>query len=345
MNKIKSTLILGFLLLLLSGFGGAQTLDGMIIRMEGDKFAVNRGINHQMNPDTVLYVSRVGEPVAIIRVVMVDEHHSLCELQEGVPGKKISIGDTVSLQPFTMPSAEEEPVAMDELTRERMKARAEHQQKVEDNYRDVINRKTHILRFKRGAGGTVKVDTFDVVNLMSTTIIGGPYASINAWYAAGTAYSTYAKYKASQNPSRIRNLQMEITLWDTEYLDAFATYESQKDTISDPAQVSQMRENIYRQKGLDKFYVFQVKIINPGPGAVQLAPFPWHCYLKGPDDKRIKAVNYDEILDKALNPNQVVNGYIYFNRYDERNSPVLKDGRVILELVDVLGNNRNVNFD
>lgn len=327
----------------------ACALEGMVVRLE-DKgnVVINRGVNHNTQPQTTYYVTRMRKPIAKLKVVQVDEYSSLCTVEELMPGQKVQVGDTVSLKPFPKPVEKDDSrytsQPLSEIEKDKMKARAEYKKELEERYKDVVGRKTKIVRFKKGAGGVVKVNTFDIYNLASTFMFSGPYASFNIWHGLSSAYGVYAGYKSTQNPKRIRNLQIEMTLWDTEYLDAFASYNAHKKSVSDPRAVNRIKENIYRQKGLDKFYVFQVKIINPGPGPVQLAPFPWHCFVKGPDGKKIKAVNYDEILDKALSPKQVVNGYVYFSRYDKTGQPILKGGEVTVRLEDILGHSSDVTF-
>lgn len=351
MKKI-SVLVVLMLIFCAIGASRAFAIEGMITRLAEDgKVVISKGLDANVHPGMDFYVTRMSEPVGKITVVQVDDYNSLCKPLNILPGKHLQVGDVVSTTPYTKPPEKEEErektssevsnVTDEELLRERQKAREEYEERVKEQYKDVLERKTKILQFRRGSGGTVKINPFDVYNLLSTVVFAGPYSSFNVYHGLSTAYGIYASYESSANPNRIRNVQMEITHWDSEYLDSFAAYYGYKESVSDPRKVSVIKQNIYRQKGLDKFYVFQVKIINPGPGAFQLAPFPWHFYLKGTDGSRIKADHYDQILDKALNPNQVVNGYIYFKK-DTPNAPSGSDLTVIL--ADILGNNREVSF-
>ncbi|MFP4499354.1 MAG: hypothetical protein ACLFQV_14195 [Vulcanimicrobiota bacterium] len=328
-------------------------MEGMITRIQDDgKIIINRGITHQTNPGTMFYVSRVSEPIARIKVVQVDDYNSVCDVEELLEGRTIQIGDQISTQPFQVePEKEEnnEPAGeekeLSELEKEKQKAREEYEKNIQENYKNTVEKKTKILRFKKGSGGTIKINAFDAYNLLSTVVLTSAYSSFNVWHGASSAYGIYSSYKSSANPQRIRNVQIEVTLWDTEYLDSFASFYAYRETIEDPRQINTIKNNILKQKGLDKFYVFQIKIVNPGPGAVQFAPFPWHFYMTGPDGKQIKADHYDEILDKALNPNQVVNGYIYFHRYGPNGQPVFSGDKVQIELVDILGNSRKETFN
>ena len=351
-----TALLLFFVLLTLQAFA----LEGMITRLEQDgNVVINKGMNDQMKPQAVLYVTRMNTPVAKIQVIQVDDYNSICKVLETMPGQKIERGDLFSQEEFKKPVEEtpspkstpdkkntkvEKVKSDEEILKEKMKKRQEYEKDVNENFKKAVQKKTKAFTFKRGAGGAVKVDAFDTYNFLSTVIFAGKNASINPWYIGPYAWNIYSSYKTSANPNKIRNVQIEIIHWDAEYLDAYSAYYAYKEVVQDPRRVKIVRDNIYRQKGLDKFYVFQVRIANPGPGAFQLAPFPWHFYLEGKDGKRLKADHYDEILDKALNPNQVVNGYVYFQRYDQQGQPVTDGKGVTIQLEDILGHGKKVNF-
>lgn len=338
----------------------AYALEGMVTRLEsGGNVVINRGINAQVNPETILYVTRMGRPIATIKVIQVDDYNSLCAPVEYVGSERIQLGDVFSDTPFEKQAEEtqqrdpvetparqsqQEDKSQEELQADRLKKQQEYEKTTTENFKKTVEKKTVALAFKRGSGGTIKLNLFDTYNFLSTIVFAGQYAAVNPWYAGTYAYGTYADFKSSANPERVRNVQMEITYWDSEYLDAYAAYYAFKEVVTDPRRVNIVRENIYRQKGLDKFHVFQVKLINPGPGAFQLAPFPWHFYLEGKDGARLKAEHYDEVLDKALNPGQAVNGYVYFSRFDQQGQPLLEGGGVKVLLEDILGNKRTVNF-
>ncbi|MCD4782564.1 MAG: hypothetical protein K8T10_01905 [Candidatus Eremiobacteraeota bacterium] len=338
-------------------------MEGMITKVyPNGNVVINKGLNKQIKPMTVYYVTRMSKPIATIKVIQVDDYNATCRVEELVGGNQVNLGDVFSDIPFDKPEEkkssgdigkkDEPPMSDEELEKEKLKKKKEYQKKIKEyekkvsgDFKDIVKKKTKVLRFKRGSGGTIKINVFDTYNFLSTIVFAGQYASVNPWYAASYAYGSYASYKSSMNPKRVRHVQLEITYWDADYLNAYASYYAYKEVVQDPRRVKLVRENIYRQKGLDKFYVFQVKIVNPGPGAVQFAPFPWHFYLQGKEGKRLKADHYDEILDKALNPNQVVNGYLYFSRYDKNRQPVIEGKGVTVILEDILGNKKNIHFE
>lgn len=338
-------------------------MEGMITKVyPNGNVVINKGLNDRIKPMTVFYVTRMSKPIATIKVIQVDDYNSICRVEELVESNRVSPGDLFSNTPFDKPEEkkpdgdigkkDEPPMSNEELEKEKIKKKKEYEKKkkeygkkVVDDFKNTVKKKTKVLRFKRGAGGTIKINVFDTYNFLSTVAFAGQYASINPWYAGMYAYGAYADYKSSMNPKKVRHVQLEITYWDADYLDSYAAYYAYKEVVQDPRRVEMVKKNIYRQKGLDKFYVFQVKIVNPGPGAVQFAPFPWHFYLEGKGGKRLKADHYDEILDKALNPNQVVNGYLYFSRHDKNRQPIIEGKGVTVILEDILGNKKNIHFD
>ena len=354
--------LFGFIAILLAFVfvmsSGAFAMEGMITRLQQNgNVVINKGMYNKMKPNLVFYVTRLGKPIAKIQVVQVDDYNSVCKVLENMPGQKIEKGDVFSDEEFTKPAETPAPEtgntsakkpekekSEEEILKEKMKKRKEYEKEVNENFKAAVTKNTKVYRFKRGSGGTVKIDAFDTYNFLSTFIFSGKYGSVNPWYIGPYAWNIYSSYKMSSNPKRIRNVQIEITHWNAEYLDAYAAYYAYKEVVQNPKRVKYVRNNIYRQKGLDKFYVFQVRIANPGPGAFQLAPFPWHFYLEGKGGKRLKADHYDEILDKALSPNQVVNGYIYFKRYDQHGQPTVEGKGVTVKLEDIMGNGKTVHF-
>jgi len=105
-----------------------------------------------------------------------------------------------------------------------------------------------------------------------------------------------------------------------------------------------MRASLYAQKGLDRYVVFNVKLINKGPGTVQLSPFHWHMYVLDAQGNRVKAERYDQVLDRTLNPDQWVEGNIYFMKVDVAGRPLLPPGKVKVALEDILGDRGEMSF-
>jgi hypothetical protein len=137
---------------------------------------------------------------------------------------------------------------------------------------------------------------------------------------------------------------LEVVYWDRDLARAYADYYVYKEANNGGTRVSDVRRSIMAQKGVDNSVVFQFKLSNRGPGILQLAPFDWHMYLLDRDGNRIKADRYDEMLDKALNPGQETQGYMYFSRQDSQGRSLLGD-KVTLDMEDIMGEHTKVHWD
>jgi hypothetical protein len=334
--------------------GISSAIEGMITRIDNTFIYVNKGIESKLQPGTILYITRLGQPIGTLRVEQVDSYRSICRTMEKIGNHDFCIGDLASTESYTKPAAttgvqtgKTAPVLTtapkEGSEKERIEAQLQYEKKVMEQYESVIKKHTCILQFKKGPGGVVQVNGWSIVSLLMPAIYQRPYFVSDYLTLGDIALTTIGRYKASQRPEDVRNVTMEVTYWDVDYLDAFASYYAYKESSTDPRTINTIKENIYRQKGLDKFYVFQVKLYNPGPGMVQLAPFPLHFFIEG-KERQIHADSYDEILDKTLNPNQSVNGYIYFSRNDQHGQPINQGTQVTVSIVDVVGSSSKVNF-
>jgi hypothetical protein len=195
--------------------------------------------------------------------------------------------------------------------------------------------------------GTISVSPFDVLNLLSTTsvLMGSGYASsINPWYLGTIGADMYSRYQYSKGQSQGTSSSIDVVYWDPDLADIYADYVCLKEASTDEDMRQAMRKDVYNQKGLDRSIVFYVIVNNKGPGVMQLAPFSWHMYLLAKDGSRIKAEKYDEVLDRALNPNSDTKGYIYFPRYDVNGQPVLGNGPVKIQLEEIMGKKAVLEF-
>ncbi len=86
------------------------------------------------------------------------------------------------------------------------------------------------------------------------------------------------------------------------------------DTYEDENQVNAIALGMVQQNELDSYSVFQVTITNNENSAepLQLAPFKWKMVIITDTNEEIKAIKYDEALDKTLGPGQSATGNIYF---------------------------------
>ncbi len=86
------------------------------------------------------------------------------------------------------------------------------------------------------------------------------------------------------------------------------------DAYDDEQQINAIADGMIQQNEIDQYAVFQVTITNDQTSAdsLQLAPFKWKMVIITDTNEEVKAIKYDEALDKTLGPGQTVTGNIYF---------------------------------
>jgi hypothetical protein len=381
--KKSMYLLISLLILLLSSFvlprveastaalpGNTRQIDGMILRAEssGD-ITISKGSEDHVEVGTIFYVTRVARPVGRIKVVSVNQYNSVCHSEELFVGQKYERGDVVSTKPFThqhSATATERKVSADrnvspgrDTTSERMTSAGRdasdntvavnsgnsRDSSAEQRFKDFTRRYTRNYHFKQRG----RVDTlgpFSLIGAFTPTIARLPHLN-STWDKVSVGVSavyTMNYVKQARQMYKEPSVHVELTYWSPEYLDAFADYQAYQESITDPAFINAAKENIFRQKGMDRFYVFQVRIINPGPGYVQLAPFTNRFYIKAERERTLIAEHYDQSLDASLGPNQVANGYVYFRKFDNSGMPTLFDGAINVELHNIMGHSKRTSF-
>lgn len=323
-----------------SAFGDTR---GFVTRVQGEDIVVNLGLQKNMRPGTKLYVYDAhGKPLATVQVTEVDDVSSRVHIVSMEPGALLTVGSQVSDQPYVSapvpPKASSPPSSNATL-----KIKPIDPVKA---FREELKKHTQLYSFRGGKGGMVKIDAFDVLNTVSTLGIGGGSHSaiVNPWLITGSIFDTYNVYRTTARMNQKARSFLQIVYWDEALAASYADYYLYKEAVSDAARRADVRRSLMAQKGVQTSAVFQVKLRNQGPGALQLAPFDWHAYLLDPEGNRVKAERYDEILDKALNPGQEVDGYLYFPRRDPLGKAYVGSPPTLL-IDDVFGERALVKFD
>jgi hypothetical protein len=217
--------------------------------------------------------------------------------------------------------------------------------------------RTKVVQFKAGSGGKLNISIVDLFQFYNAIQVSGSTATqYDNYIGSGVTYPSwwpiasevgdmYGRYHYSNVQNRRTQTSIQITYWDEDLLNKFAAYFAYKETMSDDqAKRDAIQQSIYRDKGLEKYYVFEVVIMNGGPGVMQLAPLNWHLYLLDGSNTRYKAEKYDQVLDKALNPKQSVRGLIYFPRKDASGRTLGSPTAMRLKVEDVLGESAVVSW-
>jgi hypothetical protein len=323
---------------------------GMVTRVQGEDIQVNLGVDKNIKPGQKLYVyDAMGHPVAVVTVTQVDENASRVQIVSMEPGTSLSLGNQVSDAPYTpAPLPAHTPVAATPTASPSPPTSTSSGKAVDPvkNFGAELKSHTQIYSFRGGKGGAIKINAIDVLNIVSTlglTPAGASGYIMNPWLVTSTAFDTYNTYTATAKANQRARSYIQLIYWDASLASAYADYYLYKEQVTDPVRREEMRRSLMAQKGVQSSAVFQVKIRNMGPGALQIAPFDWHCYMIDPNGNRVKAERYDEILDKALNPGQEVDGYIFFPRRDPVGKPYVANPPT-LQIDDIFGERATIKF-
>lgn len=356
MRQIPTPLVLMVLMLLMAG-SALGSPEGMVTRLnDTGEVVVNRGVEDQVTPGTHWFVYRNGQPVAELEVVLVDSYTSNARV---VQGSGIRIGDKVSEKAFTtalVPLPEEKPrteARTSSATAATTAAQGvrpasppvNNAEEAEAAYNKLLASSTQKRSFAGGAQtrNNVKIDPLNALNTLTTFGYGGKYW-YNIWDLVSVGAEIYGTNSTNASLYQDNRVELQVTWLSDALLESQADSLAFRENKSSMEDRLAMRANLFAQKGLDKYVVFAVKLINKGPGTVQLSPFHWHLYLVDAQGNRLKSDRYDQVLDRTLNPDQSVEGNMYFLKTDVSGKPVLAPGAVKIVLEDILGERAEMSF-
>ncbi|HXE73346.1 MAG TPA: hypothetical protein VNO81_11870 [Candidatus Nitrosotenuis sp.] len=336
--------------------GARAAAQGMVTRVEGEEVVVNRGAQDQMIPGSRWYVYRMGRPVAQIEITLVDQYSSRARIVEG---GGVQVGDQFNDRPFAQapasagetaapPPAAPPGAGNPGLPPEAAGSPAldqESRQEIQESYERYLASRTATRTFAGGAQAKkdVQLNPWMLLNLAGSWGANGQWIAspqvlvATGAEAIGTNTITHDIYKDSK-------VDISVTWWDDGLVERYADQMALREGRFSVQDRLSMRASLFAQKGLDRFLAFSVTIKNHGPGSVQFAPFHWHIYLIDAQGNRLKAERYDQVLDKTLNPNQQVEGNVYFLRNDAAGRPVTGSGPVTLVLADIFGQQQDIRF-
>ena len=350
MNRFIGLIVLLFFTLALPVFAD---LEGMVVNVaQNGEITVNRGIADNVTPGTRWYIYRNGAPKAEVEAVLVDNYTTMVRV---VSGNGVAVGDKITTKPFaTAPKEKKEETAkniestipknkVDPRFKNTRKPKEETAESTENRYRKALSSSTKKASFSGGMNKQrrTSVNPMMAYNMFSSfTTRGGGLI----WQEAATTVTGEAAYNATmKNQSKFCSVDVEVTWWSDNLLDAYSDMIAFKEGRTSMEQRLAMRNGLYSQRGTDKFLVFHVKMKNTGKANVQVEPFHWHAYLLDGQGNRLKAERYDQILDRTLTPGQETEGNIYFSKYDA-SGRCLADDKISLVLEDILTERATLKF-
>lgn len=346
----------------------AATIGGVVNCTESGEIVINRGANDNVIPGLHWYIYRNNKPVAEVEVVLVDSYS--CNAQV-VTGGDVAVGDRVTDVPFKTPLSKKDyptealrqaaeaanpsdsgAVASTDIPKNVLTnrnpgtpAREETAETTAKTYEACLSKSSKTHKFSGGAAkkSRTSVNPLQAANLFSATGYGG--SSWTTWQnVLSVVPGEVANYMSNKKLYKDSMLRVEVIFWSEELLTSYSDMLAFREGRTSTEQRLALRSGLYAQKGLERFYVFNVKMHNDGPGIVQVEPFHWHMYLVDAQGNRVKAERYDQVLDRSLNPGQSVEGNVYFLKADSAGRPVVTGKSMTIVLEDILAERAELKF-
>ncbi len=331
---------------------------GMVVKTPEDgDIMVNRGTEDSVRPGTHWYIYRDNKPIAELEVQLVDTYASYTKV---VSGGGVRVGDVVSDTPFAQSPKSEDfapapkerayaaPSAQQDARNSIFRSiKPENQSDVNNKYKDLFNDSTKTCEFS-GGNKNFRHTTANLpmIGNMFTVAPSIAYSSPNLIFqnVASVVPGEIATNVGTKSIFKACKVKIETTWWSDYLAAAYADTVAFQEGKTDPEQRALMRSAVITQKGLDRYIVFHVKLSNTGDGNVQLEPFHWHMFLVDKNGNRVKTERYDQILEKTLAPEQVVEGNVYFLRHDAAGQDILSPDGVTVVFEDILSERDAIQF-
>lgn len=353
---------------------------GMIVKIENGLIIVNKGLKDGLVEGQELYIKRINKPVAKVKVEKIADYYCGTKVISVESGDEIKIGDQISVEPVknasysavsepsktpssnAAKSASAESIAKDEEKRNRDLAKAEEKrskelakaeedrkEEISKDYINTLGKFTKEVNFSNRSGTTILPSPTNILSglgLISILSSTPGYSYRDPFLLLSLARNTI---KDHQTPQRSMHMDAKVNVgvvfYSDELIDSQAKFFASKDgTEQDPMQVRAISDGIRSQIGTDLYTVFQVKIENRSETALQLAPFKWKMSIITDDNQQLKAVKYDETLDKTIGPGQIAQGYMYFPKTDNAGNP-LANRKIKVKLESILNKKTELKWE
>lgn len=250
--------------------------------------------------------------------------------------------------------------AAEKAERDRIAAREKAKQDIQDGYLEDLADCTRTLSFSdkkgislipnvgilsRGYSIYNYINNISYINKHMNTMGGNRYNSgLASFFNVKRFMSAFGNLKnMNRNPNmgkeKQNSISVEVVYLTPDLLKSQATlFAANDDMYDNPEQVSAIADGLMQQMELGSYAVFQVTVKNDesSGAAAQLAPFKWKMSLITSNNEQIKAVKYDEALDKTLGAGQSTQGNIYFPLTDSQGVPIGKSN-IKVKLESILG--------
>lgn len=340
-GKILLPILLLCLILLSSASVLAQN-NGMVVKFENGLYIINKGRADGLTEGREIWLKRLNKPIAVLKVAKVADYYCGAEVVRLFSEEQVQIGDQLSLTPPTSTvaansksSVKEEtkpepkprptkPIKVktpDQLAKEAAKEREKRQEQISKDYLSTLDRFSKSITFSNSKGTRMLPGLGNITNayaLVTALTAGTGGGMHNPFTILSFAKGAISDHQATRRAARLGgSVKLDIIYYSDELIRSQAKFFASKDgTEEDPNQVNAIADGIRNQISADLYTVFQVKLENTSQTALQIAPFKWKMSLLTENNEQIKALKYDDALDKTLGPGQTAQGFIYFPKTD-----------------------------
>lgn len=320
---------------------------GFVVRVEGSRIVINRGQMDSVKVGDRFVVIRMGRNIAELVVDNVKQQESQATVSQLYTQEPVLAGDALTIGGEVAPQANNtvnrpgQPKALTPLQLT--------MQQTSEEYQEMLKSRTQSQEFQQKWSGKTdeNQNAFNNGNLgyMADSLAFSLWAGGSGWWwnsadtLVRTASQAYWNHNLREHMMRdyMARIEIEVVHWDNELLEAYCKMQAAQQGMTSVEELNAMRQQMMREKQLDKNEVFQVRMQNVGELNVEMSPFHWHIFMTAPDDKKVVATHYDQVLDRKLSPKQEVTGFVTFPRVPNQESL-----KVLLE--DVYGDRGEFSF-
>ncbi len=347
----------------------AQTSAGMVVKKEGGLIIINKGLSDGLKEGQELYIKRINMPIAKIKIAKIEDYYCGATEVSVEKDQEIKIGDQATLeqppkiaaQTVQNKTAEEFPKqssssakaapdakSLQKAAEEKEKAEQAKKDEISKDYVSTLGKFTKEVTFSTRTGTTILPSPSNIASGL------GLYSVLR--HTTGYTYRDpflllsliKGTVKDHQAPQRSTHMDAKVTIgliyYSNELINSQAKFFASKDnTEDDPVQVKAIADGIKNQLGTDLYTVFQAKIENRSETAMQFAPFKWKMSIITDDGQQIKAIKYDDSLDKTIGPGQSAQGYMYFPQTDAMGNK-LTDLKLKVKLESILNKKTEIKW-
>lgn len=320
---------------------GAWAEQGVVTAVSAGTITINRGSEEGVRKGSTWTVVRDGQTVGQAVVDSLDEYSATAVVSQG---SGIRIGDLVTSggAPAASGNSEVEVVNASLNSRESL-------EQAEGAYRGLLDRRTEDRGFETRLGGS-SVDGWQALNTgyqiaswvqlfnanSSIGLSNNVYTPYVVQSAANAGMSHYWHHQMRQNMKM--KVHMEATYWDQKLCDAYAGYLAARENL-DIRGAAIKKMEVARQKGADRYAVFEVTFENTGRRPTTLSPIDHHVLLVNADGRYISPSKIDQSLNVELRPGEKVHGYLYYPKISAMGVKELK-----LRVQGLLGDEGDLSF-